>query len=81
MKKLAIFVEGQTEQLFVERLLVEIAGSNYVSIESYAAHGGGKSGQPRRLKLLTARKTFGTEKYYITLVNSGTDGRVASDII
>jgi hypothetical protein len=30
MKKLAVFVEGQTEQIFLERLIKEIAGANNV---------------------------------------------------
>lgn len=28
MKKMAFFVEGQTEQIFINRLLLEIAGQN-----------------------------------------------------
>ena len=32
MKKLAVFVEGQTEQIFVEKLLEEIAGRNKMVI-------------------------------------------------
>ncbi|MEM9541385.1 MAG: TOPRIM nucleotidyl transferase/hydrolase domain-containing protein [Cyanobacteria bacterium P01_E01_bin.42] len=33
LKKIAIFVEGQTEQIFVEKLLNEIAGYNNISIQ------------------------------------------------
>ncbi|GCL36046.1 hypothetical protein SR1949_11460 [Sphaerospermopsis reniformis] len=33
MKKLAIFVEGKTEQIFVKKLLTEIAGKLHISIE------------------------------------------------
>lgn len=29
---------------------------------------------------ISARKTYGTEKFHVMIVNSGTDGRVASDI-
>ena len=40
MKKLAVFVEGQTEQLFVERLLEEAAGKKQICIEKRQAFGG-----------------------------------------
>jgi predicted ATP-dependent endonuclease of OLD family len=33
VKKLAIFVEGKTEQIFVAKLLREIAGKFQISIE------------------------------------------------
>jgi hypothetical protein len=33
MKKLAIFVEGQTEQIFVQKMLEELAGHKHVSFE------------------------------------------------
>jgi len=33
MKKIAIFVEGQTEQVFINKLLIEIAGVKKVAIE------------------------------------------------
>ncbi len=42
MKKMAIFVEGQTEQFFVTRLLIEIAGAKKVAIELKRFAGKGK---------------------------------------
>jgi len=30
LRKLAIFVEGQTEMIFLERLLIEIAGAHAI---------------------------------------------------
>ena len=36
MNKLAVFVEGYTEQIFVEKLLVEIAGRNNICVEKCA---------------------------------------------
>ena len=39
-KKIACFVEGQTEQIFVERLFQEIAGYKQISIETYKFQGG-----------------------------------------
>jgi len=38
-KKIACFVEGQTEQIFVERLFQEIAGYKKISIETYKFQG------------------------------------------
>lgn len=39
-KKIACFVEGQTEQIFVEKLFQEIAGYKKISIETYKFQGG-----------------------------------------
>jgi predicted ATP-dependent endonuclease of OLD family len=33
MKKLAIYVEGQTEQIFVSKLIKEIADKNHLTIQ------------------------------------------------
>ena len=33
MRKLAVFVEGQTEQLFLQRLIIELAGRNNVNLK------------------------------------------------
>lgn len=38
-KKIACFVEGQTEQIFVEKLFQEIAGYKKISIETYKFQG------------------------------------------
>lgn len=39
-KKIACFVEKQTEQIFVEKLFQEIAGYKKISIETYKFQGG-----------------------------------------
>jgi hypothetical protein len=54
MNKLAIFVEGQTEQLFVEKLILEVAGENNVRIEKRKVTGGTTC--KRRMKLIEAVK-------------------------
>jgi hypothetical protein len=33
MKKIAFYVEGQTEQFFINKLLIEIAGRKNIEIE------------------------------------------------
>lgn len=78
MKKLAIFVEGQTEQLFVEKLVTEIAGKHQLQIEKFKAHGGKQS--PRRLSQLTATQPVNDTRYYVQIVDCAGDGRVASDV-
>lgn len=79
MKKLAIFVEGQTEQIFVNRLLAAIAGQRRVRIENRRAFGGSSS--PRSLELIEARAEDDAEaQFFVLIVDCTSDGRVASDI-
>ena len=40
MKKIAFFVEGQTEQVFINKLLEEIAGRKNISINIFQLRGG-----------------------------------------
>lgn len=76
--KLAVFVEGQTEQILIEKLVREIAGSNNVRIRHGRAWGGGDAG-PRIIQLDALREEP-PARYYVQIVSSCTDGRVASDI-
>ncbi|MGF1572343.1 MAG: DUF4276 family protein [Sumerlaeia bacterium] len=48
-KKLAVFVEGQTEQIFMQRLLREIVGQKNIAIDSLKFIGSG----PARLRRVT----------------------------
>lgn len=78
MNKLAIFVEGQTEQLFAEKLLVEIAGAKKLRIEKRKARGGRKN--KRRLRLLETTAVDSQQEYFLLIVDCGEDERVGSDI-
>lgn len=78
MNKLAVFVEGQTEQIFMEKLLVEMAEAKSVRIEKRKATGGQTS--KRRMRLLEASNIESTHKYYVVIYDCGTDSRVGSDI-
>ena len=40
MKRIAFFVEGQTEQLFINKLLIEIAGHKNIAINLFQLRGG-----------------------------------------
>lgn len=77
MKQLALFVEGQTEQIFVHRLVEEIAGRHCITVELLKCSGGKQS--PRVITLLRAVAATGT-LYRILIYDCGTDNRVLSDI-
>ena len=76
MKKLAIFVEGQTEQLFVEHLLRVLAKNYNISIEKRRGYGGRDSGR----SFITLSSPKEKTPFYILLVDSSNDGRVLTDI-
>jgi hypothetical protein len=76
--KIAIFVEGQTEQLFAERLIEEIAGRKRVTITKRRAVGGGQSGARKITTLETSNGV--NNRYFAVLVDCGADNRVKSDI-
>jgi hypothetical protein len=78
MKKLAVFVEGQTEQLFVENLLVQIAGRCNIRIDKVQATG---SGQKRRYIEISGKSADSGEQYYALIVDSRGNGSVKTDII
>lgn len=79
MKKLAVFVEGQTEQIFIEKLLVEAAGKSHIAIEKRRALGGQSA--KRRLRLIEASTPDSRHKYLAQIVDCGSDNRVKSDIL
>lgn len=79
MNKLAVFVEGYTEVVFVEKLIEEIAGKTNVRIEHREIRGG-----------VTARRTFAQvraaqkdtgQKYFVMIVDCGGDRLVKERIL
>ncbi len=79
MKKMAIYVEGETELRFIHRLLREIADEKNLQIVLGRAFGGGT--RIGRTYNIVADSGSGADKtFYIRIVNSGTDNRVGSDI-
>lgn len=50
MKKITFFVEGQTEQLFINKLLIEIAGQKNISVELEQFQGYGR--RPTKIFIL-----------------------------
>ena len=79
MKKLAVFVEGQTEQIFVEKLLEEVAAKKRISIEKRQAIGGQTT--KRKLKIIQAAAVNSDHRYYALIVDCGGDNRVKSDVV
>jgi hypothetical protein len=78
MKKIAIFVEGQTEQIFVTKLLVEIAGEKNIGIQQEKSFT--KNGK-RLFTVIDASSNNTTQKYYALIRDCGGDSCVKSDIL
>ena len=79
MERMAIFVEGQTEQVFVEALVYQVAGYHRVHIDK--VHGYGGATCPRMFVEVTATSRPDPSKsYYVIIYDSSNDSRVLSDI-
>ena len=79
MKKMAIYVEGETELRFIDRLIREIANEKNLRIVLERAFGGGD--RIARTYDVVADSGSGDDKnFYLRIINSGTDNRVGSDI-
>ena len=79
MNKLAVFVEGYTEVVFVERLIEEIAGAAKVLIESRKIRGGGSA--RRTFAQVRAAKPHTGQKYFVMIVDCGGDSLVKERIL
>lgn len=74
MKKLAVFVEGQTEQIFIEKLISEIAGAHKVSFDV----------QKRTLNKMVQLKSTESpdnKEYFVLIYNCECDEQVKSKIL
>lgn len=74
MKKLALFVEGQTEQIFAEKFLIEVAQKNNIQIEKL------KLNSCNRIAFRSINKQKGNSEYFILIVDCTNDERVTSAI-
>ena len=79
MNKMAVFVEGCTEQLFVEKLVIEIAGRKNVQVELRKVRGG-KTTRRRMPRVKPMGADVGQE-YYVLIVDCGGDEAVKSRIL
>jgi chorismate mutase len=78
MKKLAIFVEGLTEQLFLEKLIFELCSKNNITVDLF--QNSGPMGQ-RRIRAITLSPPNFKGKYYIAIYDCRGDDTVKSDIL
>ncbi|MFZ1936481.1 MAG: hypothetical protein WCB27_15040 [Thermoguttaceae bacterium] len=78
MNKLAVFVEGLTEVLFMDKLIEEIAGEHNVLIEHRAIRGGTTTKLTTRL-IKAARPNTG-QKYFVLIYDCGADNSVKTRI-
>jgi hypothetical protein len=78
MSKLAIFVEGQTEQIFTEELVYQIAGRHRVHVDTVRLTGGNII--PRQFVEMTLTGPDPSKQFYVVIYDSSNDERVLSDI-
>ena len=75
MKRLAIFVEGQTEQIFVTKLITEMAGNkNIVIVQEQKIRG-------QNFVTIAAQKITPDTKYYVLIRDCRNDTQVKTAII
>jgi hypothetical protein len=75
MKKIAFFVEGQTEQLFISELLSQLFISHKILIKTH---------EMRKLHHNISIENFITDEpkeYFVVIYDCGTDEKVKSDIL
>jgi hypothetical protein len=76
VKRLAVFVEGQTEQIFMKKMLVEVAGQHNITINVMQARGSGSS----RAMITLQGQSASSTPYYAQICDCGADNSVASDM-
>lgn len=78
MKRIAFFVEGQTEQIFITRLLTEVLGKNNLNI--ILKHVIGGTNVPKR-ELIRRVAISHKPQYSALIYDCGSDNRVKSVIL
>jgi hypothetical protein len=73
MRKLAVFVEGLTERLFLESLLKAIAGARKCRIETHQVYG-------NKWVLIRAADPLAASEFFVLLVDCSNDTKVKSEI-
>ncbi|WP_129932404.1 MULTISPECIES: hypothetical protein [unclassified Pseudomonas] len=74
MRRIAFFVEGYSELLFVDKLVTEIAGAHNVTIEQRQISGGVKA--PRQVKVIKAADASGEHEFFVLIVDCGGETQV-----
>ncbi len=78
MKKIAIFVEGQTESIFIDAYLRELFSRNSISITSQKFSGGRRS--PIRINTINAESTSLRTEYFFLIIDCTSENNVISYI-
>jgi len=78
MRRIAFFVEGQTEQIFVNRLVKEVLGTNQVNIIQKQFRGGANI--PKQ-EIMRNSSFSRNPQYEILIFDCGSDNRVKSEIL
>lgn len=78
MNRLAIFVEGNSEVLFINKLITKIAGIRKVRIDNLVIRGGTKT--PKTM-VLTATQPNTGQQFYVIIIDCGGDNSVKTRII
>ncbi|RLA76740.1 MAG: hypothetical protein DRG30_02070 [Epsilonproteobacteria bacterium] len=78
MKRLAIFLEGKTEQIFIDKFLREFISMQNLAIETVEASG---TECPRFTTIISSDNLTNQTKYEVLLFNSCSDRRVISDLV
>ncbi len=79
MNKLAVFVEGHTEVVFMEKLIEEIVGKKNVSIVQREIRGG--STCKRSMRTIKAVQPETGQNYYVLIYDCGGDDSVKTRIL
>lgn len=81
MRKLAIFVEGYTELLFIDRLICEVAERNQIAVQHRQIRGGGvRSGIPKRFIELQMPVLTPDHSLYFLIADCGGEDAVRQRI-
>lgn len=78
MKRIAFFVEGQTEQIFVNRLVKEILGTQNINIIQKQFRGG--TNVPKQ-EIVRNSSFSRNPRYEVLIFDCGSDNRVKSEIL
>jgi Domain of unknown function (DUF4276) len=82
MKRIAFFVEGKTEQLFINKLLIEIAGQKNIAINLFQIRGGTRIPTQQIFVPQTATYSHPVSPQFEALIyDCGSDNKVKSDIL
>lgn len=79
MRRIAFFVEGLTEQLFLIRFIQEVYGKTRIAITSTKGSGGNRI--DISFTTITAASITSETKYYILIVDCGGDSNLRSYIL